>query len=56
MDDIPLEELKELLAALFTEVDLVEMLGVNATDLVERFSDIIEDDLDKFRRIIEEVR
>ena len=30
------------------EIELVELLGVNSEDLIERFSDIVEDNVEKF--------
>ena len=51
---LPLEEIKELLAERFDEVTLLEILNVNSYDLVERFEDKIEDDLDKFIRLLDE--
>lgn len=38
-----LEQLKQL-----DEIDLVELLGVNSEDLINRFEDIVENDIEKF--------
>lgn len=38
-----LEQLKQL-----DEIDLVELLGVNSEDLIDRFTDLIEDNPEKF--------
>ena len=38
-----LEQLKQL-----DEIDLVELLGVNSEDLIDRFSDLVEENPDKF--------
>ena len=38
-----LEQLKQL-----DEIDLVELLGVNSEDLIDRFADLVEDNPDKF--------
>ena len=42
--------LPEMLAQLkqLDEIELVELLGVNSEDLIERFSDIVEDNVEKF--------
>ena len=45
---LPLEEIKELLAERFDEVALLEALGINSWQLVERFEDLIEEDIDKY--------
>jgi len=55
MHDIPLEELKELLAARFDEVDLIEALNVDSEDIVNRFSDIIEENRERFLGMLEEL-
>ena len=38
-----LEQLKQL-----DEIDLVELLGVNSEDLIDRFADLVEENPDKF--------
>ena len=38
-----LDQMKQL-----SEIDLVELLGINSEDLIDRFSDIVEDNPDKF--------
>lgn len=43
-----LEELKERLANQVDEVDLLELLGINSFDLVERFDDKI---LERFAKL-----
>ena len=43
-----LERLKQL-----DELDLIEYLGITSEDLVDRFSDIIEDKIDKLESIVE---
>jgi len=43
-----LEELKEYIKENVDEVDLLELLNASAEDLVDRFSDIIEDKFDHF--------
>ena len=48
-----LEELKEKLAEQFDEALLVDMLGINSNDLVERFSDVIEDRFEQLEWQIE---
>lgn len=54
MTEKPLEELKELLATRFDELTLLEILQANTFDIVERFSDIIEDDMEKFNKLLDE--
>lgn len=49
-----LEEVKERLKERVDEVSLVEYLGITAEDLVDRFEDIIENDLPKFRKIVDD--
>ena len=48
-----LNEMKELLATQFDEVALLEIFNVNSYDIVSRFSDLIEDDPEKFERLLE---
>lgn len=42
-----LEELKEKLASRLDEITILELLEINSYDLVERFSDLVEDNYDK---------
>lgn len=44
---LTLEELKEKIAEQTGEVDILELLNINSFDLVEMFSDRIEDNYDK---------
>lgn len=48
-----LEEIKDRLKT-FEETALLDLLGVTSEDLVDRFSDLIEDDPEKFTREFEE--
>lgn len=50
---ITLEELKESLARL-DEVTLMEILDIHSDDLVEAFADMIEEDQDKLKRMLNE--
>jgi hypothetical protein len=47
-----LEELKERLADRLDEITLLELLNITSYDLVERFSDLIEDNYDKLQKEI----
>ena len=49
-----LAELKERLAERFDEQTLLDMLGVNSFQLVERFSDIIEENIEYFENQVEQ--
>lgn len=51
---LPFEEIKQLLAERFDEVTLLEILNVDAVELVDRFSDYIENDPDKYLDILRE--
>ena len=42
-----LTQLKQL-----DEIDLVELLGVNSEHLVDRFADLVENDMDKFNEAL----
>jgi hypothetical protein len=44
-----MEQLKQL-----DEVLLLELLGANSEDLVERFADVIEDNYDRLNRELEQ--
>lgn len=50
--NLTFEEIKEKLAML-DEITLMELLDITSYDLVHRFDDIIEDNLDKLEREIE---
>jgi len=50
--NLTFEEIKEKLAML-DEITLLELLNIHSYDLVQRFDDIIEDNLDKLEREIE---
>ena len=43
-----MERLKQL-----DELDLIEYLGITSEDIVDRFSDLIEDKIDKLEQIVE---
>ena len=47
---LTLEEIKERLASRFDESLLLELLNVNSFDLVDRFSDLIENRSDYFEK------
>ena len=49
---LTLEELKQKLAERLDEITLLEILGITSYDIVERFSDLIEDNYDKLHREI----
>lgn len=49
---LTLEELKQKIAERLDEITLLEVLGITSYDLVERFSDLIEDNYDKLHREI----
>jgi hypothetical protein len=49
---LTLEELKERLAERLDEITLLELLNITSYDLVERFSDLIEDNYDKLQKEI----
>lgn len=51
--NLTFEELKEKLKML-DEVLLVEMLDIRSDDIVERFYDVIEDQQQKLRRMIDD--
>jgi hypothetical protein len=44
---ITLQELKEKIVEQIDEVDFVDLLGLTTADLVEAFSDTIEDNFEK---------
>jgi hypothetical protein len=45
---LTLQELKEKIAEQIDEVDFVDLLGLTTEDLIEAFSDKIEDNIEKF--------
>jgi hypothetical protein len=49
---LTLTEINERLKAL-DEVDLLEVLGITSEDLVDRFSDVIEDKIDKLQQLVD---
>lgn len=51
--NLTFEELKEKLK-MIDEVLLVEMLDIRSDDIVERFYDVIEDQQQKLRRMIDD--
>lgn len=51
---LTLEEIKQRLAERIDEVDLLEYLKANSYDLVEKFSDRIEDDIEYFNNLVED--
>ena len=50
-----LEEIKQKLAERVDEVTLLEIMEIDSRMLVGRFSDLIEDDPDKYLKILEEI-
>ncbi len=52
---LPYEEIKQLLAERFDEVTLLEIFNISSEDLIERFSDYIENDPDKYLDILREI-
>lgn len=50
-----LEEIKTQLAERVDEVTLLEVLEIDSQMLVDRFSDLIEKDIDKFAQVLEEI-
>ncbi len=51
---VTLDELNKQLAAKFDPNDLLEILRLDSTDLVERFGDLIEERQDEFRKLLDE--
>jgi hypothetical protein len=49
--NLTIEEIKDRLKTL-DEVTLLEELHINSEDIVERFSDVIEDNADKLEKLI----
>jgi hypothetical protein len=52
--ELTLEELKERLAGL-DEITLMEVLDIHSDELVEAFEDRIEDNINKLKRMLDEV-
>ena len=52
--ELTLEELKEKLSGL-DEVTLMELLEVHSDELVEAFEDRIEDNIDKLKRMLNDI-
>ena len=52
MTNLTFEEIKEKLE-LLDEITLLELLNISSRDLVLRFDDVIEDNLDKIERELE---
>lgn len=50
--NLTLREVKERLATL-DEVTLIEELNIRSEDIVERFEDVIEADLERIKQLIE---
>lgn len=51
MNELTLEELKERLAGL-DEITLMEILDIHSDELVEAFTDKIEEEQDKLKRML----
>lgn len=49
---LTLNDIKDRLK-LIDEIDLLELLEINSEDIVERFTDLIEDNFDKLEREVE---
>jgi hypothetical protein len=52
--NLTLDELAQKLASYYDEVSLLELLNINSFDLVERFSDVIEEKYDTLIKEFEE--
>lgn len=52
--NLTIKELGEKLAAVYDEVSLLEILGINAHDIVARFPDLIEQKYDELIAEFEE--
>jgi len=50
---MPLDELLNYLSNL-EETELIDLLGVTSDVIVEHFQDIIEDDIEKFQKYVED--
>ena len=49
---LTLNDIKDRLK-LIDEIDLLELLEINSEDIVERFTDLIEDNFDKLEKEVE---
>jgi hypothetical protein len=49
---LTLNDIKDRLK-MINEIDLLELLEINSEDIVERFTDLIEDNFDKLEREVE---
>lgn len=52
--ELTLEELKEKLASL-DEIMLMEILDIHSDELVEAFEDRIEDNIEKLKRMLDDI-
>jgi hypothetical protein len=50
---LTLQELKEKIVEQVDEVDFVDLLGLTTEDLLEAFSDKVEENINKFIEILE---
>ena len=50
---MPLDELLNYLSNL-EETELIDLLGVTSDVIVEHFQDIVEDDIEKFQKYVED--
>ena len=51
---LPIEEIKQQLAERFDEVDLLEILNISSEELLDRFSDYIELNPEKYLELLDE--
>lgn len=51
---ITLVELRQRLAAKFNEVEILELLDLRSSDIVEAFADLVEENQEKFEKLFEE--
>lgn len=51
---ITLVELRQRLAAKFNEVEILELLDLRSSDIVEAFADLIEENQEKFEVLFAE--
>lgn len=49
-----LEELKDRLAEQYDEVELLELLEINSFQLVQKFSDVIENNYEYFKNKVDD--
>lgn len=52
--NLMLHELKERLASNYDECSLIDLLGINSYQIVEAFSDLIEDRMDELVSLFDE--